>query len=120
MDTPNVRFKLVTDLSLDRLRRVIDLMRLFDQQIPAQVLSVFFYVASHDGCSTNRMPEELGLAQSSISRCTDWLSDYHRLGKPGMGLIVKKKDPYDSRLRRVYLTDKGRNVINQIKELLSD
>lgn len=37
-----------------------------------------------------------------------------------MGLIVKKKDPYDSRLRRVYLTDKGRNVINQIKELLSD
>ena len=120
MKPPKAKFKLITDLSVDRLRRVVDLMRLFDQQLPAQVISVFFYVASHDGCSTSGMPEELGLAQSSISRCTDWLSDYHRLGKPGMGLIVKKKDPYDSRLRRVYLTDKGRNVINQIKELLSD
>lgn len=108
----------VTDYQVERLRRIIDVMRVFDHQIPAQVLSVFFYVAAHDGCLTSGMAGELNIAQSSISRCTDWLSDYHRLGKPGMGLVVKKKDPYDSRLRRVYLTDKGQSLVNQIKEIL--
>lgn len=66
------------------------------------------------------MPKDLGLAQSSISRCTDWLSDYHRLGKPGMGLIVKKTDPMDRRVRRLYLTPKGQLVKQQIEDLLSD
>lgn len=66
------------------------------------------------------MPEHLGMAQSSISRCTDWLSDYHRLGKPGMGLIVKKIDPSDRRVRRLYLTPKGELVKHQIEELMSN
>ena len=109
----------LTDPFIAKVQKSIDLMRLFDNQVPAQVLSVFFYIAAHDGCALSRMPKELGLAQSSISRCTDWLSDYHRLGKPGMGLIVKRKDPLDSRLRRAYLTPKGKNVVRTIKELLS-
>ena len=66
------------------------------------------------------MSKELGMAQSSISRCTDWLSDYHRLGKPGMGLIVKKRDAMDQRTRRLYLTPKGELVKEQIKDLLND
>ena len=110
----------LTDRYMDRMRRVMDLMRLFDREVPAQVLSTFFYVASHEGCTTVEMPEPLGLAQSSVSRCTDWLSDYHRLGKPGMGLILKKIDLQDRRLRRLYLSDKGRNLVSHIKEVLFD
>jgi DNA-binding MarR family transcriptional regulator len=109
-----------TDLKLSRLQRVTDLLRLFDNELPAQVISVFFYVGAHDGCRTTDMPKALGLAQSSISRCTDWLSDYHRLGKPGMGLIKKIVDPEDKRSRRVYLTFKGRCLTEEIKEIVWD
>lgn len=110
----------VKDRQFERVRRAIDLMRTFDSEIPGQVISVFLYVCARDGCATTPMAKDLGLAQSSISRCTDWLSDYHRLGKPGMGLIVKKIDPADRRVRRLWLTTKGELIKSQIKELLSN
>jgi DNA-binding MarR family transcriptional regulator len=110
----------ITDRRFQRLQKVMDLLRTFDKEIPAQVVSVFFYVCSHNGCKTTPMPKELGLAQSSVSRCTDWLSDYHRLGKPGMGLIKKHKDAMDQRSRRLWLTPKGELLKSQIEELLSD
>ena len=59
------------------------------------------------------------MTSSSISRCTDWLSDYHRLGKPGMGLIVKKTDNLDLRTRQLFLTPKGRSVVDQISDILN-
>lgn len=37
-----------------------------------------------------------------------------------MGLIVKKKDAMDQRVRRLYLTPKGELVKQQIAELLND
>jgi len=101
----------LTDRRMDRMRKAIDLLRLFDREIPAQVLTCFFYIASHEGCTTVEMPEAVGLAQSSVSRCTDWLSDFHRLGKPGMGLIVKTMDPGDRRLRRLHLSPKGKALV---------
>lgn len=110
----------VLDRRYERLRRAIDLLRTFDNEIPGQVISVFFYVCARNGCKTTPMPKDLGLAQSSISRCTDWLSDYHRLGKPGMGLILKKRDPADRRVKRLWLTTKGELVKAQIEDLLSD
>jgi DNA-binding MarR family transcriptional regulator len=109
----------ITDPQFDRLRKAIDVLRLFDRQVPAQVISTFFYVASHDGCTGNDVSKALNMTSSSVSRCTDWLSDYHRLGKPGMGLIVKKKDNLDQRSRTLHLTPKGEMVINQIRDILN-
>lgn len=111
---------MVKDRQFDRLRRSIDLLRTFDNEIPGQVISVFFYVCSRNGCRMVGIGEALGIAQSSVSRCTDWLSDYHRLGKPGMGLIIKKRDAMDQRVRRLWLTPKGELVRTQIKDLLSN
>ena len=112
------RISVTTDLQLDRIRKVMDLLRVFDEQIPAQVFCTFFYIASHNGCTSQDLCKELGLTSSSVSRCTDWLSDFHRLGKPGMGLIVKTKDNMDYRIKRLNLTPKGKLVVQQIKELL--
>jgi DNA-binding MarR family transcriptional regulator len=108
----------VTDLEIEKLRKVIDVLRLFDREVPAQVISTFFYIASHEGCFTRHLVEEIGLSSSSVSRCTSWLSDYHRLGKPGMELIVKKKSHLDQRERILHLSPKGEQVINQIKDIL--
>jgi len=110
----------VSDRRIDRLRRAVDLLRTLEREFPGQLMSVLFYVAAHDGCTTLEARDAVGLADSSISRCTDWLSDYHRLGKPGMGLIVKTIDPVDRRIRRLTLTTKGRFFMNQIKEIVYD
>ena len=118
MVDPYIKKNEITDYQIDRLRKVMDLMRVFDEQIPAQVFCTFFYIASHQGCISSDLCRDLGLKASSASRCTDWLSDYHRLGKPGMGLIVKTKDPFDSRIKRLDLTSKGKLIVQQIKELL--
>jgi DNA-binding MarR family transcriptional regulator len=107
-------------LRMGRLVKVMTLLRTFDPEVPSQVLAVFFYVASHNGCLTTGLTDKLGMAQSSLSRCTDWLSDYHRLGKPGMGLIAKVMDRQDRRARRLYLTRKGELVSRQIIEDLYD
>ena len=118
MTTSYTNTRQISDLQIDRLRKVMDLMRVFDEQIPAQVFCTFFYVASHEGCTNTDICKDLELKPSSASRCTDWLSEYHRLGKPGMGLIVKTKDRFDSRIKRLHLTSKGKLVVQQIKELL--
>jgi DNA-binding MarR family transcriptional regulator len=118
MVNPYPKTNVISDLQIDRLRKVMDLLRVFDEQIPAQVFCTFFYVASHEGCTSSDLCRDLGLKPSSASRCTDWLSDYHRLGKPGMGLIVKTKDPFDQRNKLLKLTPKGKLIVQQIKELL--
>ena len=111
---------LITDQCMDKQRRVVDVMRQFDREVPAQVISSFFYIGSHNGCRSSHLVDALGYSNSSASRCTDWLSDYHRLGKPGMGLIAKKKDIMDQRAQLLYLTPKGEQVIDQIKAILNE
>ena len=64
-----------------------ELLRLMDREIPGQVVSAFLYIASHNPCHKQALEEDLGFKNSSGSRTTDWLSDYHRLGKPGLGLV---------------------------------
>jgi hypothetical protein len=64
----------ITEPELEKLRKVIDVLRLFDRQIPAQVMSTFFYIASHDACKPSDAGKVLNMTASSLRRCTDWLS----------------------------------------------
>ena len=104
---------------LVHLTKTMDLARFFDREVPAQVLVTFFYIATHNGCRVSDLMTKLHLESSSASRISDWLSDYHRLGKPGMGLIVKQKDTMDLRVKRMYLTIKGQYVVDRIIEIFS-
>ena len=81
----------ITDTKLAKLQLAFDSLREMDREIPGQVVSAFLFIASHDGCHLQALTDELGLQTASRSRVTDWLSDYHRLGKPGLGLITKTK-----------------------------
>lgn len=78
-----------------------------DKELPIQVAVVFLYVATHDGCLQQEIPEQTGVAQSSVSRCLDWLGMEHRSGRPGLHLITKQRDPEYYKRWLVYLTPKG-------------
>ncbi len=101
-----------------RLLRVHELFREKDVEVPGQLVSVFCYIASHNPCHLQAIQEDLGMSPNSTSRNTDWLSTHHRLGKPGMGLIVKTVDPLNHRRRIVKLTPKGHQMVLKIKEIL--
>ena len=108
----------VTNDQLLKLMKAFELLRLMDREIPGQLVSAFFYVCSHDGCHKLAMEEDLGLRTSSASRLTDWLSDFHRLGEPGLGLIEKYTDPTNRRRQYLRLTEKGKSLRKQIEELV--
>jgi DNA-binding MarR family transcriptional regulator len=110
----------VTSRQTMSLLNAFELLRLMDREIPGQLVSAFLYIASHNPCHKQAMEEDLGFKTSSASRTTDWLSDYHRLGKPGLGLIKKYKDPSNWRRVLLKLTPKGEALIKQMKEFIND
>lgn len=77
----------ITSQQGTKVLQAFELLRIMDREIPGQLVSAFLYIASHNLCHKQALEEDLGLTTASNSRVTDWLSDYHRLGKPGLGLI---------------------------------
>jgi DNA-binding MarR family transcriptional regulator len=109
-----------TDAQMERLLKAMDLLRMLDREMPAQVTSCFLYVASHKNCHKQAMEEYLNIKPASGSRNTDWLSEYHRFGKPGLYLIEKKQDPTNRRRAVLSLTDKGERLVKQLRSILYD
>lgn len=107
-----------TNPQIERLLKAINLLRLLDREMPAQVIATFLYVASHDACHKLAMEEELNFSTASGSRNTDWLSEYHRLNKPGLNLITKEVDPTNRRRQILKLTPKGKELMNQLQDIL--
>ena len=101
-----------------KLAQAIEHLRTFDKEIPAQVIATFLYVASHDDCSKVDLEKALAFSNASGSRNTDWLSAFHRLNKPGLGLIIKYRDPSNRRRQILKLSPKGRILVQQLKNIL--
>lgn len=109
-----------TDAQMERLLKAMDLLRILDREMPAQVTSCFLYVASHKNCHKQAMEEYLDISAASGSRNTDWLGKHHRLGKPGLELIQKESDPTNRRRAVLNLTDRGQRVVKQLRSILYD
>ena len=91
-----------------------------DNSVTAQIAVTFLYIASHNPCHKQALEEELGFATSTASRNIDWLSHHHRLDKPGLGLVMKTRDPSNLRRYILQLTPKGEQFVKQIEDLLND
>tara|TARA_R100001463_G_scaffold17159_3_gene44193 strand:+ start:1712 stop:2068 length:357 start_codon:yes stop_codon:yes gene_type:complete len=116
---PNLRRK-QTDDKINRLLKVINLLRLYDREVPAQVLATLFYIGSHNDCHKTALEEDLNFTTASGSRNTDKLSKDHRLGKAGFDLIIKEVEEVSPRRQRLRLTKKGEDLMHQIKSILYD
>ena len=66
------------------------------------------------------MEEDLEFTTASGSRNTDLLSHTHRLGKPGLGLIIKEVDPSNRTRLQLRLTLEGQCLVDTLKEILYD
>ena len=108
------------DPKIARLLAGIQTIRYLDREVPAQTIVCLLYVASHNPCYKAEMEKAINISTASGSRNTDWLSEKHRIGKDGMGLISKSVDPADPRARRVILklTKKGEMFIENLKSII--
>ena len=97
------------------LLRVLHMFMKLDksQEVPLQAIAVFWFVATYQNCSKKDIEDHFKMSKASASRITDYLSRYHRLGKPGLGLISKEQDPNDKRKTLLKLTRKGKDLIEK-------
>lgn len=107
----------LTSADLYRLYLVMELLRSTgEKEFPMQLASVFFYVASHDGCQQEDIQIATGLSRSSVSRNVSWLSSHHRLEhRDGLKVLRRERDPYDFRRWKIFLTPKGQRWVNLIE-----
>ena len=113
----------LTDETTLRLLKAWELIRTQHREVPAQAVTVLFYIASHNPCHKQAIEEDYGLTTASCSRSINFLAaEPSRPGKQsdGLGLVEKYHD--DSNFRRflVRLTPKGEQLIDQLKSIIYD
>lgn len=102
--------------ALVQLFKAIEEFRAVDPEMPSQSAALFLYSAIYPGCTMTDLQTNLGMTQSSCSRNVSALSEWHRLEKPGLGLIVATPDPMERRRKIVRLTDKGEQLAVSLTE----
>ena len=90
----------------------------FDREIPAQMMSTYLYVATHNRCHKQALEEDLSFSSASGSRNTDYLSPTHRLKKKGFSLLEKKYDQFNRRRLTLELTSDGKKLAEELEAIL--
>lgn len=110
-----IRRQVTDDVAL-ALLEANELFRKMEREVPSQLISCFYYVASHNQCHKQAMEEDLGLSTSSASRLIDWLGKTHRLSKnDGFDLVEKYKDDGNWRRVKLRLTVRGEQLLELLK-----
>ena len=108
-----------TNEDLYRFYLALEVLRTKEREFPAQLASTFLFVCSHNGCRQEDSIEATSMSSSSVSRNVQWLGPRHRLGKDGLHLIYRERDPDDPKRYRIYLTRKGEQLARLIAEQLN-
>ena len=106
-------------LTNPELNKVLNSLRRLTERgkygnLPTQVLEIFLYVASHDGCHKPAMEEDLGMSAASGSRNSDYLCRNARYKRTGLDLITKEDDPDNRRRQILRLTPSGVRLKNDL------
>ncbi|MBG0784678.1 MAG: MarR family transcriptional regulator [Anaerolineaceae bacterium] len=73
---------------------------------------VLFTLEKHEGMSNSEMAEFLNVTPATLT------NKIKRMEKAG--LVIRKRDPEDERVSRIYMTEKGRGIMNQLKESMRE
>ena len=100
---------------------IVELLRSTgEREFPAQLMTVFFWIASHNGCKQEDVVKSCTMSASSVSRCVTWLGPRHRLEhRSGLKLVRRERDPDNYKAWRLYLTPKGEVFANLLDQYSS-
>ena len=98
----------LTDDETRMMRRLISALsrlREQDQTMPVQQMLVLLWIAANEGRPQRDLIQAFkDIPESTVSRNVAALSEVHRLGKPGLGLVSWLPHPTDRRVNLLQLT----------------
>lgn len=95
-------------------------LRKLDAELPIQHAALLASVAAYPGEPVSAHGTRLGMSSSSSSRVALALGQHHWIkGKAALDLVETKLDPQDYRVKRLYLTPKGRRVFVTLADILN-
>lgn len=100
--------------AVDQLLDVLERARKEAPDLPLQQLQVLLVVASAEGATMIQVQERCSLTDGAGYRNIHALENNYRPDKEGRGWICFQTNPKDKRERLVYLTDKGRSVVQSV------
>ncbi|WP_170343088.1 MarR family winged helix-turn-helix transcriptional regulator [Ruegeria arenilitoris] len=93
---------------------LFNVLRDVEKDMPMSMAAIFAWVALNEGGTQVELRQALGMPSSTASRNLAALSKVHRLGKPGHDLIEWVENPEDRRAKLLYLTPKGKALVNEL------
>lgn len=86
-------------------------------EFPLQYAVCLAEISLNEGISVTQLSERTGMALSTVSRIVGALSQYRQMGEP-YELITLVTSETERRKKEIYLTRKGRKVVNTIAGLM--
>jgi DNA-binding MarR family transcriptional regulator len=114
-------------MDINHFRNVINFIRKeIYMDFPLPQLEVFLLVIENDGISQSDISKRLDMPQGTVSRNVAKLSskvikkDDGSYEKVGYGLLENRPDQIESRSYNVFLTDKGKQFVKDLKFVLKE
>jgi len=102
------------------LVRVVEQVRTFAPELPAQQLELFLWTVLRPDSSMSELASRAGIKSSSASRAFASLSKWRGHQNDGLNLIEMYEDSQDRRMKRVRLTEKGLRLARLMEDALTD
>ena len=90
-----------------------------DPEFPLQYAICLAEISIHEGISLTALSARTGMPLSTISRIVGALSKHRQKGAP-YGLIRAAISPLERRKKELYLTARGKAVMDSIVDILSE
>ncbi|GLO74212.1 hypothetical protein MACH18_12920 [Phaeobacter italicus] len=106
-----------TDDNRREIRALFNLITAFrklDPDMPMTQAICLLWVALNEGRTQVELRQALDMPSATSSRSLAALSKVYKIGKPGLDLIEWVENPEDRRAKLLFLTTKGRKVIDQL------
>jgi DNA-binding MarR family transcriptional regulator len=86
--------------------------------MPLQYVIAFLLVAEEEGLSVSEYAERAGVSLSVMSRHLLDIGPRNRYMEEGFGLVETRQNPMELRKNELYLSHKGRALMNEISRQL--
>lgn len=103
-------------------KAVVWIRQNIDPEIGIQKVDLLMTIALKDGIYQQDLISATGLLSGSVSRHLKIMGRFYdrKKGKEqGLGLVTQTPDPLNRRFTKVFLTPKGKQVIDHIKMILN-
>jgi DNA-binding MarR family transcriptional regulator len=106
------------DTVLRRFLKAIEALRVLDATMQIQSVAALLAAAVEEGQTINEIGRKIDVTPSSASRNLSSLGELDWKKRPGLQLVEYRISPVNLSEKRVYLTSKGKKVIEQLVSIL--